>query len=302
MGPMKARATSIDVLPERAWVGVASDLIKARLTFLVLLTTLVGFYLGSEGRVSLSGMIHLLLGTGLLASGAAALNQWLERDYDARMRRTEDRPLPARRLHPETVVWLGIVVSAAGLLYLMWGVNLLSGALGAVTLLTYLFVYTPLKRITWLNTIVGAVPGALPPLIGWTAARGNLEGPGWTLFLILALWQIPHFFAIAWMYREDYRRAGFAMLPVMDPTGRRTSGQAVVFSWLLLGAGVLPWYFGLTGYLYLAGALALGLYFAGRAHLFSRERTEQRARGLFYASILYLPMLLGLMLVDKWNR
>ncbi|MCL4180976.1 MAG: heme o synthase [Verrucomicrobia bacterium] len=298
---MKARVTSLEVLPERAWVGVAADLIKARLTFLVLLTTLVGFYLGTQGGFSLSGMVHLLLGTGLLASGAAALNQWLERDHDARMRRTEDRPLPARRLQPDTVVRLGIASAGAGLVYLAWGVNLPAGVLGAVTLLTYLFVYTPLKRVTWLNTIAGAVPGALPPLLGWTAARGNLEGPGWTLFVILALWQIPHFFAIAWMYRDDYARAGFAMLPGVDPTGRRTARQAVVFCWLLLGASLLPWFYGLTGHVYLAGAVVLGCFFAVRAHQFGRERSDERARNLFYASILYLPLLLGLMLMNKGN-
>jgi heme o synthase len=298
---MKARATSLEVVPERAWLGVAADLVKARLTFLVLLTTLAGFYLGTEGSVSLYRVMHLLLGTGLLASGAAALNQWLERDYDARMRRTEDRPLPAGRLQPETVLVLGSAASVAGLVYLTWGVNLTSGVLGAVTLLSYLFVYTPLKRVTWLNTIVGAIPGALPPLIGWTAARGNLEGPGWTLFAILALWQIPHFFAIAWIYRDDYSRAGYAMLPGIDPTGRRTAGQAAVFCWLLLGASVLPWFLGLTGPVYLVGAVGLGLFFAVRAQEFRRERSDARARGLFYASILYLPLLLGLMGVDKWN-
>ena len=298
---MKARSTSLEVLHERAWPGVIADLVKARLTFLVLLTTLVGFYLGTEGDFSIPGVVHLLLGTGLLASGAAALNQWLERDHDARMRRTEDRPLPSRRLQPETVVLLGTIASGAGLVYLGMGVNLHAGVLGAVTLLIYLFVYTPLKRVTWMNTIVGAVPGALPPLIGWTAARGNLEGPGWTLFAILALWQIPHFFAIAWMYRDDYGRAGFAMLPAIDPSGRRTARHAVMFCWLLLGASLLPWVFGLTGHVYLAGALGLGLFFVGRAHQFNRERSEQRARSLFYGSILYLPLLLGLMLVDKWK-
>jgi protoheme IX farnesyltransferase len=289
----------MEILPERAWLGVVADLIKARLTFLVLLTTLVGFYLGSEGTLSLSGMLHLLLGTGLLASGAAALNQWLERDFDAQMRRTQDRPLPAGRLQPETVLLIGTLASVAGLIYLGWGVNFASGVLGAVTLLTYLFVYTPLKRVTWLNTIVGAVPGALPPLIGWTAAQGNSGGHGWTLFCILALWQIPHFFAIAWMYRDDYGRAGFVMLPSVDPTGRQTGMQAVAFTWLLLAASLLPWLLGLTGPIYFGGALILGLFFAGRAHQFCWERSDRRARGLFYASILYLPLLLGLMLADK---
>jgi protoheme IX farnesyltransferase len=296
---MKARATSANVLFDRAWIGVLAELVKVRLTLLVLLTTFVGFYLGNETHFRAEAAFHLIVGTGLLACGAAALNQWLERDLDAQMRRTEDRPLPSRRLQPETVLALGTASAVAGLAYLALGVNLPASLLGAVTLLTYLFVYTPLKRVTWLNTIVGAVPGALPPLIGWTAARGDFDGPGWTLALILALWQIPHFFAIAWIYREDYSRAGFAMLPGIDPTGRRTASQAVAFSWLLLVASVLPWALGLVGNLYLAGALCLGLFFASRAHRFGAERSDGRARALFYASIIYLPLLLGLMAMDK---
>ena len=201
---MKATAEilSITTAVEKTWAAVFADLVKARLTTLVLLTTLVGFYIGFRGPVDYILMFHTLLGTALVASGAAALNQLLEREYDARMRRTQDRPLPSGRLQPVTVMLFGGVCAAAGLMYLALLVNLLTSVLGAVSLISYLFIYTPLKRITWLNTAVGAVPGGLPPLMGWAAARGELTGGGWALFAILAFWQLPHFFAIAWMYRD----------------------------------------------------------------------------------------------------
>src|SRR5437899_1223393 len=216
----------------RSSVAVYSDLFKARLTLLVLLTTLVGFYLGSRGRVDYLLMLHTVVGTALVAAGAAALNQLLERDYDAKMRRTRNRPLPSGRMQPQSVLIIGGACAGGGMIYLAFAVNLLTSVIGAVTLVSYLFVYTPLKRRTWLNTAIGAVPGALPPLMGWTAARGELSGEGWALFAILAFWQLPHFLAIAWMYREDYARAGFKMLPVIDPTGQRTGRQTI---WNTLG-------------------------------------------------------------------
>jgi protoheme IX farnesyltransferase len=284
---------------EKSRVAVFCDLVKARLTFLVLLTTLVGFYLGGRGTMDVALMAHALLGTALLACGAAALNQWIEREHDAKMRRTENRPLPSGRLQPDTVLVLGGAISVAGLVYLALAVNLLTSLLGAVTLGSYLFVYTPLKRVTWLNTTVGAIPGALPPLMGWTAARNELGGEGWALFAILFFWQIPHFLAIAWIYRDEYARAGFVMLPAVDPHGHRTGRQAVSHTLGLTCASLLPALFGLVGGMYLAGALLLGLVFLTMAVLFSRELTVPRARGLFFASILYLPLLLGLMVLDK---
>ena len=205
---------------EKSWLIVYADLFKARLTSLVLLTTLVGFYLGSRGPVDFVLMCHALVGTALLASGAAALNQLLEREYDARMRRTQDRPLPSGRLQPQTVLLVGCTAAAIGLAYLVRAVNLTTGLLGALSLLSYLFLYTPLKRRTWVNTLVGAVPGALPPLMGWTAARGAWSSEGLALFAIQACWQVPHFMAIAWIYRDEYAGAGFQMLPVVDPQGR----------------------------------------------------------------------------------
>lgn len=298
---MKATAPTLASLPcaEKSRVAVFSELFKARLTFLVLLTTLVGFYIGSRGSINYALMLHALFGTALLACGAAALNQLWEREHDARMRRTETRPLPAGRLQPDTVLILGTTISIAGLIYLAMLVNLLTSLLGGVTLVTYLFVYTPLKRITWLNTAVGAIPGALPPLMGWTAARNDVSAESIVLFAILFFWQIPHFLAIAWMYRDEYAKAGFVMLPGVDADGSRTGRQAISHTLGLLLVSCWPVVFGLAGTIYLAGALVLGLVFAGTAIRFARQLSLLSARYLFFASILYLPLLLGLMVVDK---
>jgi protoheme IX farnesyltransferase len=284
---------------DKSWTAVFSDLVKARLTTLVLLTTLVGFYMGWRGPMNFLLMFHVLAGTGLVASGAAALNQLLERDFDARMRRTMSRPLPSGRLQPATVMIFGGVCAVAGLLYLAFLVNTLTSVLGAVTLVSYLFIYTPLKRVTWLNTPIGAIPGALPPLMGWTAARGEMSSEGWALFAILAFWQLPHFFAIAWMYREDYARAGFKMLPLVDADGQRTGQQSVSHAAALLVVSVFPYLFHLAGPTYLVGALLLGLGYLGCAIAFARQLTMPRARQLFLASIIYLPLLLVVMVLDK---
>lgn len=284
---------------EKSRLTVFSELIKARLTFLVLLTALVGFYAGTTGPVDLILLLNTMLGTALVASGAAALNQWLEREYDGRMERTEDRPLPSGRMQPDTVLVLGGVCGGVGLIYLALTVNLLTSVLGAITLASYLFIYTPLKRVTTLNTIIGAIPGALPPLMGWAAATGDISRGGWSLFAILFFWQLPHFLAIAWIYREQYARAGFVMLPVVDPLGARTGRQAVSHTLGLLPVSLGPVLFKLAGPVYLCGALALGLVFLWFAIQFSRGLTVARARQLFIVSILYLPLLLGLMVFDK---
>ena len=276
-----------------------SDLFKVRLTFLVLLTTLVGFYIGFRGSVDYLLMLHTLLSTALVASGASALNQLLEREYDAKMRRTQSRPLPSGKLQPQTVLIVGVVCSVVGLVYLALAVNVTTCVLGACSLISYLFIYTPLKRVTWLNTAIGAIPGALPPLMGWTAARGQLTAEGWALFAILAFWQLPHFLAIAWIYREEYAKAGFQMLPVIDPQGHRTGRQAVSHTLGLLPVSLCPFLFKLAGPVYLTGALILGLAFLWFAIQFSRHLTVARARQLFYVSILYLPLLLALMVLDK---
>src|SRR5436190_15753921 len=272
---MKATAQPLaqTVPVEKSWVAVYSELIKARLTLLVLLTTLVGFYLGFRGHVDYLLMLHTLLGTAMVASGASALNQLFERNYDSRMRRTQDRPLPSGRLQPHTVLMLGTAAAVLGLIYLALAVNLISCALGACSLISYLFIYTPLKRVTWLNTAIGAIPGALPPLMGWTAARGAMSIEGWALFAILAFWQLPHFLAIAWIYREEYAKAGFQMLPLVDPDGRRTGRQAVSHTLGLLPVSLCPFLFKLTGPIYLIGALVLGLVFLWFAIQFSRHLT-----------------------------
>jgi protoheme IX farnesyltransferase len=284
---------------EKSWFAVYADLFKARLTFLVLLTTLVGFYVGYRGPVDYLLMLYTLLGTAFVAGGAAALNQLWERKYDAKMRRTRDRPLPSGRLQPQTVLVVGVVSSALGLIYLALAVNLLTSGLGALSLFSYLCIYTPLKRVTWLNTAVGAIPGAIPPLMGWVAARDELTLEGLALFAILALWQLPHFMAISWIYRDDYAQAGFRMLPVLDPQGVRTNRQVIGFTLGLLPVSLCPFVFGLAGPIYLVSALALGLIFIRCAIQFSRHVTVHRARQLFYVSILYLPVLLGVMALDK---
>jgi heme o synthase len=295
------------------WLAVYADLFKARLTCLVLLTTLVGFYVGLRGALDYRLLCHLLLGTALLASGASALNQLIERDLDGRMRRTQGRPLPARRLQPATVFWVGTICGVLGLAYLAVAVNVTTSLLGGLTIGSYLLVYTPLKRVTWLNTLVGAVPGALPPLLGWTAARGGLGEGGLALFAVQACWQVPHFMAIAWIYRDEYARAGFQMLPVVDPQGRRTGRLAVGFCLALLGASLLPVALHLAGTVYLFGALLLGLGFLWLAVQFARATKadakpgaqwnaslpDRRAWALFYFSLVYLPLLLTLMVLDK---
>jgi protoheme IX farnesyltransferase len=298
---MKATVESLNeaVPAEKGWVAVYADLIKARLTLLVVLTTLVGFYLGSRSPVNYWLMLHAVLGTAMVASGAAALNQLLEREHDAKMRRTKNRPLPSGRLQPATVMVFGGVCACAGLLDLALVVNLTTSVIGAISLVSYLFIYTPLKRMTWLNTAIGAVPGALPPLMGWTAARGELSREGWALFAILAFWQLPHFLAIAWMYREEYQKAGFKMLPGIDPQGQRTGRQAVSHTLGLLPVSLCPFLFHITGPVYLCGALVLGLVFLWYAVQFARHMTIPRARQLFFVSILYLPALLVMMVLDK---
>ena len=298
---MKVSAENLAVaaVAEKSWVAVFSDLVKARLTFLVLLTTLVGFCMGANGALELGRLMATLIGTALLACGAAALNQLIEREHDAKMQRTEDRPLPSGRLTPETVLIFGGVCSVAGMLYLSVAVNLITGVLGAATLVSYLFIYTPLKRKTWWNTAVGAVPGALPPLMGWTAARGGLSGEGWALFAILFFWQIPHFLAIAWLYRDEYAKAGYVMLPCIDADGHCTGRQAVSHTLGLVFASLCPVAFGLSGAIYLLGALILGIAFLVFAVIFARALNPLRARQLFFVSIIYLPLLLTLMVLDK---
>jgi protoheme IX farnesyltransferase len=280
------------------------ELTKPRLTFLAIVTALGGFFLSGEtsvpGTLRVPGtFVFLLLGTTLVGAGAGALNQYLEREADGRMERTRGRPLPSGRISPDSALAFGVACSVAGLLILALGTNLLAAGLAAATLVSYLFIYTPLKPRTALCTLVGAVPGALPPLIGWAAARGELGLHAWPLFFILFLWQLPHFLAIAWTWREDYARAGFRMLPVLDPEGGSTGRQIVLYCLALIPVSLLPAAMGSFGWLYFLIALASGLGFLACGLATARVRSRLSARRLFFASILYLPVLLTTMTLDR---
>src|ERR1043166_8822559 len=244
--------------PRHTVVADLAELVKARLTLLVLLTTAAGFYLGSESPINFVVLFHVVFGTAAAAAGAAALNQWWERRADALMRRTKERPIPAGRMPPLQALALGIVLTIFGVAYLAVVCNALSAGLTAVTIVIYIFAYTPLKRASTANTAVGAVPGAIPPMIGWAAARGDIAPGAWSLFVIVFLWQMPHFFAIAWMFREDYSRAGFRMISSDDSSGERSASQSVFFCILLLVLAGLPAFVGIASYAYELIALVLG--------------------------------------------
>jgi heme o synthase len=269
------------------------------LTLLVLLTTAVGFYVGSESPINYVALFHVVFGTAAAAAGAAALNQWWERRADALMRRTKARPIPAGRMPPLRALALGAVLSIFGVGYLAIVCNSLSATLTAITVAIYIFAYTPLKRASNANTAVGAIPGAIPPMIGWAAARGDIGVGAWALFAIVFLWQLPHFFAIAWMYREDYSRAGFRMISSDDRSGERSASQSVFFCILLLVIAGLPAFLGIANFVYLAIELLLGGFFVAVAMRFLRMRTASAARLLFLASIIYLPLLLGALVLTK---
>jgi heme o synthase len=285
--------------PRNHVIADLAELVKARLTLLVLLTTAVGFYLGSESPIDYMGLFHVVFGTAAAAAGAAALNQWWERRADALMRRTRMRPIPAGRMPALQALALGIVLSVFGIGYLAIVCNALSATLTAITISIYIFAYTPLKRASTANTAVGAIPGAIPPMIGWAAARGDIGAGAWSLFAIIFLWQLPHFFAIAWMYREDYSRAGFRMISSDDRSGERSASQSVFFCILLLVIAGLPAFLGIANFVYLGAELLLGGLFTAVAMRFLRMRTASAARSLFIASIVYLPLLLGALVLAK---
>src|SRR5882724_519900 len=281
------------------FVSDLAELVKARLTLLVLVTTAVGFYLGAEPPIDYKALFQTVFGTAAAAAGAAALNQWWERRADALMRRTRTRPIPAGRMAPLQALVLGATLSVFGVVYLAITCNGLSAVLTAITIAIYIFAYTPLKRASTANTAVGAVPGAIPPMIGWAAACGNIGAGAWALFAIVFLWQLPHFFAIAWMYREDYSRAGFRMISRDDRSGERSASQSVFFCILLLVIAGLPTFLGIANFVYLAIELLLGGLFTAVAMRFLRMRTPSAARSLFIASIVYLPLLLGALILTK---
>jgi heme o synthase len=288
----------------RSWKRVQDfvELTKPRLVLMVLVTAGVGFYLGSTGGTDAVRIVPTLIGTALAAAGALVLNQFAERDVDARMQRTRQRPLPDGRVQPWEALAFGTLLTLAGLACLALGVNLLSGVVTGVTAVTYLFAYTPLKRQTPLCTIVGAIPGALPPVTGWVAARSALGIEAWVLFSILFLWQLPHSLAIARLYRDDYARGGIKLLPVVEPDGRSTARQVVTNCLALLAVGLLPTLIGLAGPIYFAAALTFGLVFLGYGIAFARSPGAPSARQLLLVSLVYLPALLLVMALDKVSQ
>jgi protoheme IX farnesyltransferase len=287
--PARTRRTTADFL----------TLTKPRLNFLVLITTLAGMYIAAPDGIALSILVHALVGTALVAGGASALNQAWERETDGLMRRTRLRPIPSQRLRVSDGAWFGTALSAAGLIELTWKVNPLASAVAAATLVSYVFVYTPLKKRTPLATLVGAVPGALPPVIGWAAATGTIAIPAVVLFGIVFLWQMPHFLAIAWLYREDYRDAGIPLLPVLEPDGRRTGQQALLYAAALWPVSLLPAVVHIADAPYIIIATILGLGLIALSALFARERTTKTARTLFLYSIIYLPLIWTALVVDR---
>ena len=274
-------------------------LTKPRLNFLVLITTLAGMYLAAPEGVPLAILVHGLVGTALVAGGAAALNQVWERETDSLMRRTRLRPIAGGRLRVADGTWFGILLAGTGLAELTWKVNALSAAVAAATLVSYVLVYTPLKKRSSLSTLVGAVPGALPPVIGWAAATGTISIPAIVLFGIVFLWQMPHFLAIAWLYRDDYERAGIPLLPVLEPDGRRTGQQALLYAAALWPVSLLPAVVGIADAPYSIVATVLGFGLIALSALFARDRTTKTARHLFLYSITYLPVLWAALVADR---
>jgi len=280
------------------------QLTKPRITWLILMSTAIGFFFGVRHFNTTTGqafqwlvLLHTIVGTGLIASGTAALNQWWEREADAKMRRTQMRPIPSGKITPRNALLFGMTLAIAGFVELWLGANLLTALLGLFTLASYLFLYTPMKQRTHHATTVGAIPGAMPPLIGYAAAAGTLNYEAWALYLILFLWQFPHFYAIAWMYREDYARAGMRMLPVVAPDGESTSRQILLYALALVPISLLPKLVAMAGNVYAIGALLLGGAFLWAAWKVGQNRTIPQARRVLLTSVIYLPLLYGLLVV-----
>ena len=294
--------TRAALVPQLARPLLYLSLTKPDVTVLVVMTTLAGFYMGSSSPLDYVRLAHTLFGTTLMAAGTAVLNHYLERATDAKMRRTASRPLPLGQLQPAEALWFGVLLVGAGGIYLGLRVNALTSLLGLATTITYLGAYTPLKKRTTLATFVGAFPGAVPPLIGWAAARGSLGVDAWILYAILFLWQFPHFLSIAWIYREDYGRAGIQMLPVVDRSGSATFGQIVFTCAALVPTSLLPAVTRLTGVRYFFGALLIGMALVQVCFWAARSRTNVRAKRLMHATVFYMPVLLGLMMLDKLPR
>ena len=275
------------------------DLMKPSILIMVLITTILGFYLGSDGNIVWINLIWMLTGTTFSAGGASVLNQYLERDQDKIMNRTCDRPIPLGIISPYNALVFGIITVIIGTSILVVKINLLTGFLSLLTVFMYVLVYTPMKRVTWLNTSIGSVPGALPPIGGWAAATNSIDSGAWILFGILYLWQHPHFFAIAWMCKNDYEKAGFKMLPVIEPDGKRTVRQILWHLSLLFPISLLPVLIGMNGYIYFYGSLIITLYYFLSAFPMLKNKSHKNASQILKASVLYLPALLIIIIIDK---
>lgn len=280
-------------------IGGFIELTKPGIVRMVLITAAAGFFLAADSALDVLRLLHTLFGMGLVASGSCGLNEYVERAADARMRRTADRPIPSGRIAPRDALLFSGALSLLGLVHLVAFVNLITAGLVALTLASYVLLYTPLKRYTWLATPVGAVPGALPILAGWTAGGGRIDAIGAALFGILFLWQMPHFYALAWIYRADYARGGFRLITTMDTTGSRTGRQIVGFGAALLAVSILPTVLGLSGRIYLVAAVLLGSAFLGLGVAMAMRRDDRRAMRLFLGSVVYLPALLLMMVIDR---
>ena len=288
-----------DRMPLSARLADLKELTKPGITVMVVLTAGLGYLLAEQDAISFALLVNTLVGTGLVSAGASVLNQVIERETDALMRRTAQRPLPAGRMGPDAALLFGVALGVAGLAQLALAVNLLTALLGAIALAGYVFVYTPLKRVSSLATVIGAIPGAIPPMMGWSAVRNDVDLAAWVLFGILFFWQMPHFLAIAWLCRDDYRDAGFPMLTVGDTDGHRTARQVLLYGAVLVPISLMPSLLGLMGTVYFVGALVLGLVYLGFGVGFARSRTTPGARWLMLASILYFPAVLLVMLLDR---
>jgi protoheme IX farnesyltransferase len=274
------------------------ELTKPRIAFMLVLTSAAGFYLGSAGGFNIGLFVNSMVGITLLAFGVATLNQYIERDIDTLMERTAKRPLPAGKLTPMEALIFGAVLCALAEIYLLFLVNALTAVLGLTVIVGYVLLYTPLKTRTSASTAIGAIPGAMPPLMGWTAAANHIDLSAWALFVLLFLWQFPHFFAIAWMYKEQYAKAGVVMLPVVEKDGRITARQIVLFTVMLLPVSVAPFFLGMAGFIYLGGACLLGIWFMWASISAARAKSVEKSRRLLLVSVLYLPAIFALMVLD----
>lgn len=276
------------------------ELCKPRIVTLVLVTTSLGYYLGGGGFHDLYRFIMTMIGSAMVCAGSAALNHYLERDSDARMKRTQRRPVPTGVISPDHAMLFGILLTLSGVLLLCVEVNLLTSFLSLLTAFLYVLVYTPMKKVSWLNTTIGAIPGAIPPMGGWSAASGEIHAGAWVLFLIMFVWQHPHFYSIAWIFRDDYKQAGFKMLSSEDSDGRRLFNHTLVYSLVLIPVSLLPTAIGMSGWTYFWGALLAGFGFLFFSRKFQLAGSNQVAHQLLRASVLYLPALLFLIVLDKW--